>query len=299
MNAPAVAVRRVGVLVHPERDGRGLLETIARWAGDEIELLAAREQTGLVIDAARCVDEAQLGAQSDLMIAVGGDGTVLRALRTAAPSGVPVLGVNLGRLGFLAEVDDDDLSNALASISRGDYAVERRSSAAYRVVADGREPERGVAYNDVVLSRVPGRGPATLAVEVEHRVLARYAADALIVATPTGSTAYNFSVGGPIVSPRLAGLLISPVAPHGTFRSTVVLHPDERLDVEVLERSAPLVLEADGRERAELGPGDRLEAGVGDHPGLVVRVGGSGFYERARTRLQLRDSAQISGHAST
>jgi NAD+ kinase len=290
------AFRRVGLLVHPERDPSQVVAVIASWAQDGgAELVCSSEQAALV-PAARTTDEDELGASTDLVIAVGGDGTILRALRAAAPFDVPVLGVNLGRLGFLAEVEQPDLAAALAAIGRGAFTVEHRTAVEFSVAGDGAEGVTGVAYNDVVLTRVPGEGQATLGVHVDDNLLARYAADALIIATPTGSTAYNFSVGGPIVSPRLAGLLISPVAPHGTFRSTVLIHPDERLGVEVLQRSAPLVLEADGRKRGELVRGSRFVARVGAHPALVVRFGHSSFYERARSRLQLRDAPGVSRH---
>ncbi len=293
MTVDIAGMRRVGLLVHPGRDGSDVTGVIAEWAGgDERELVCVTEQADLV-PGARCVDEEALGWESDLVIAVGGDGTILRALRTAAPSSVPVLGVNLGRLGFLAEVQQPELPAALAAVGRGDFTIEQRSTVAFELDGHDGEPLRGVGYNDVVLGRVPGHGQAAMSVLVDGHLLARYAADALIVATPTGSTAYNFSVGGPIVSPRLRGLLISPVAPHGTFRSTVVSHPGEQLDVEVLERSSQLVLEADGRKRGELAPGSHLRAQVGDHPGLVVRFRESSFYERARSRLQLRDAPGI------
>ena len=112
------------------------------------------------------------------------------------------------------------------------------------------------AFNDSALSRIPGNGPAALAVEVEDEVFARYTADALVIATPTGSTAYSFAAGGPIVSPLHRGLLVTPVAPHAAFDRACFLHPEERLRVHVLERSAPVLLEADGQRVGELRQGD-------------------------------------------
>jgi NAD+ kinase len=294
-------MQRIGLLVHPERDGSVLVGAVAGWAREDgLELVCVTEQAGLV-PGARCVEEDALGRASDLIIAVGGDGTILRALRSAAPSAVPVLGVNLGRLGFLAEVEQPDLPAALEAVAHGDFSIEHRSTVAYEVEGDDVQDGgavRGVAYNDVVLGRIPGHGQAAMSVLVDGHLLARYAADALIVASPTGSTAYTFSVGGPIVSPRVQGLLISPVAPHGTFRSTVLIHPGEQLEVEVLDRSARLVLESDGRKRAELGPRSLLRARVGEHPARVVRLGESSFYERTRSRLQLRDAPGIERQAS-
>ena len=125
-------------------------------------------------------------------------------------------------------------------------------------------PTRFSAFNDSALSRVPGNGPAALAVEVEGEIFARYTADALVIATPTGSTAYSFAAGGPIVSPRHRGLLVTPVAPHAAFDRACFLHPDEDLRVYVLDRSAPLLLEADGQRVTELNAGDCIEFAISD-----------------------------------
>ena len=149
------------------------------------------------------------------------------------------------------------------------------------------------AFNDSALSRVPGNGPAALAVEVEEEVFARYTADALVIATPTGSTAYSFAAGGPIVSPRHRGLLVTPVAPHAAFDRAVFLHPDERLRVHVLDRSAPLLLEADGQRVAELNAGDCIEFTISARPAQILRLHEQGFYERARRKLQLTDSSEL------
>src|SRR5690349_3144635 len=149
------------------------------------------------------------------------------------------------------------------------------------------------AFNDSAISRVPGHGPAAIAVEVEDEVFARYTADALVIATPTGSTAYSFAAGGPIVSPRHRGLLVTPVAPHAAFDRAVFLHPSERLRVHVLERSAPLLLEADGQRVSELNAGDCIEFGLAERPAQILRLHAQGFYERARRKLQLTDSSEL------
>ena len=124
-------------------------------------------------------------------------------------------------------------------------------------------------------------------------MFARYTADALVIATPTGSTAYSFAAGGPIVSPRHRGLLVTPVAPHAAFDRAVFLHPDERLRVHVLDRSAPLLLEADGQRVAELSAGDCIEFAISERPAQILRLQPQGFYERARRKLQLTDSSEL------
>ena len=202
-----------------------------------------------------------------------------------------MLGVNLGRLAFLAEVNLDELPDALDRIDRDEHWIEER---AVMTVTGTCFPMRAAARSTTPRSRAsPGNGPAALAVEVEGEVFARYTADALVIATPTGSTAYSFAAGGPIVSPRHRGLLVTPVAPHAAFDRAVFLHPDERLRVHVLDRSAPLLLEADGQRVAELNAGDCIEFAISARPARILRLQPQGFYERARRKLQLTDSSEL------
>jgi NAD+ kinase len=283
--------KAIGVVVHPRRDSHDLIECILRWAERHgCELRGLHEARDLLPPGVTTVDEDELAAGGSLVIGLGGDGTILRALKLATPHEVPVLGVNLGRLAFLAEVNLDELPAALDQIDRGEFRLEARATMNVLGDVDGLPL---TAFNDSALSRIPGHGPAALAVEVEDEVFARYTADALVIATPTGSTAYSFAAGGPIVSARHSGLLVTPVAPHAAFDRAVFLHPDESLRVHVLDRSAPVLLEADGQRACELRQGDCLEFRVADAPAHVVRLTEHGFYERARVKLQLTDSSEL------
>ena len=206
----------IGVVVHPRRDSHDHIECVVRWARGPREG-RARARGGARPDAgggARPSPRTSSRPGSALVIGLGGDGTILRALKLATEHEVPVLGVNLGRLAFLAEVNLDELPAALDQIDRGDYRMEERATMRVTGTLAGLPL---TAFNDSALTRVPGHGPAALAVEVEGEVFARYTADALVIATPTGSTAYSFAAGGPIVSPRHRGLLVTPVAPHAAF----------------------------------------------------------------------------------
>src|SRR4051794_9932119 len=268
-----------------------MVECIVRWAsGHGKDVRTLDEASDLVPDSVETVPEEELAVGAGLVIGLGGDGTILRALKLATEERVPGLGVNLGRLAFLAEVNLDELPDALDRIDREEHWIEER---AVMTVTGTCFPARLRAFNDSALSRVPGHGPAALAVEVEHEVFARYTADALVIATPTGSTAYSFAAGGPIVSPRHRGLLVTPVAPHAAFDRAVFLHPDEQLRVHVLERSAPLLLEADGQRVHELSAGDALEFCVTERSAHIVRLHDHGFYARARVKLQLTDSSEL------
>lgn len=289
MESEPTTISAVGVVLHPRRDNAQAVEAIAAWAArHDIRLLGVSEELDRLRDLAEPVEAEELAAQVDLLVSLGGDGTMLRALRMVHNRKVPVLGVNLGRLGFLAEVDVPDLAAALEAIVRGEHRVEARVSVTANLAGTA-----STAYNDVVLARRPGQGMAAVALWVEGKPFVRYSADAIIVSTPTGSTAYNFSAGGPIVSPRAQGLLVTPVAPHSSFNRSLFLSCSEPLALEVLTGSGVLAVEVDGEVRHDVRPGDIMRLGVDLDGGQVVRFAGSSFYDRARRKLRVTDSAEL------
>jgi len=179
---------------------------------------------------------------------------------------------------------------ALSAIADGAYTVEARTGL---TLAAGLGVEAQVVYNDVVVSRVPGRGQAALALRIDGELLVRYASDGVITATPQGSTAYAFAAGGPLVSPRAQGMIVMPDAPHGLFNRAVVLAAGERLGIELLPRSAPVSLERDGQLFGHAEPGARLEIQGRPDAARVLRVHPGGFAERARRKLGITDPAGL------
>jgi NAD+ kinase len=283
-------VRRVGLVLRPERDLRHALEQIRAWSvASGVALVGTRSDPRLPDGVARERDTS-LAAGCDTVLALGGDGTMLEALRVAAPHGVPALGINLGRLGYLTEVDAAHLEGALSALARGDYTIEARTGLA---LAGSGSVGAQIAYNDVVLTRVPGRGQAALGLRIDGELLVRYASDGVIVATPQGSTAYAFAAGGPLVSPRAKGMIVMPDAPHGLFNRAVVLAEGERLGIEVLRTSAPVSIERDGRLLGHAEAGATLEIRAHPNAARVVRVQPGGFAERARRKLGITDPAGL------
>ena len=282
----------VGLVLHPARDCSSAMETVTGWAhAHNVEILGLAGEVERIDGHAAVADAAYLAERADLIVSMGGDGTMLRAMRLSMGSGSPVLGVNLGRLGFLAEVDIPELAGALSAIDEHRFTVETRSGV--RAAFTGQDT---AAFNDIALVRIPGSG-ASAAVEltVEGHSFMRYAADAVIVATPTGSTAYSFSAGGPIVSPRAEGLLVTPVAPHSAFNRALFLSSGERLALTVLAASGELAVEADGRVVGHLCPGDTVDLTLLPAAAKVVRLGLTTFYQRAQRRLRLTGSAEVDG----
>lgn len=209
----------------------------------------------------------------DAVISLGGDGTFLRAAHLCREAGVPVLGVNLGRLGFLAEVEIDHLDSALDALVDGRFTIEDRSTLELEVrPADGGPPVHAWALNEVSIEKTVRQRLVLMDVRLDGSFFARIAADALILATPTGSTAYALSAGGPIVSPRLEATLVVPVAPHSLFDRTIVAAPDQDVEVELAEGQSPAVVSCDGRTPIELAAGAVVVVRGGGKPVHVARV---------------------------
>lgn len=279
----------VGLVLHPERECGDTLGLILDWTRSRGgQVLALPAEAARVDRDAIAVEAERLAKEADLIVSLGGDGTMLRAMRLASAGRAPVLGVNVGRLGFLAEVDIPQLPEALSAIDARRFTVEPRSGVRAEV-AGCEEP----AFNDIVLARVPGDRSAAVGVEVDGHHFVSYAADAVIVATPTGSTAYSFSAGGPIVSPSAEGLLVTPVAPHSAFNRALFLSAGEKLALEVLPRSGLLALEADGRVVGRVRPGDRVAITMLPAAAMVVRLGGTTFYQRAQRKLRITGSPEV------
>jgi NAD+ kinase len=279
----------VGLVLHPARDSEGAMDAIASWADDRrVRVLGLAGEVER-IPSAEAVDPGDLAQRANLIVSLGGDGTMLRAMRLSHGSDCPVLGVNLGRLGFLAEIDIPELDGALSAINEHRFTVEPRSGV--RATFCGQDI---IAFNDVALVRIPGEGgSAAVELTVEGHSFVRYAADAVIVATPTGSTAYSFSAGGPIVSPRAEGLLVTPVAPHSAFNRALFLSSGEKLTLTVLETSATVAVETDGMVSGRLSAGDTVELTLLPAAARVVRLGVTTFYQRAQRKLRLSGSAEV------
>ena len=278
----------VGIVLHPQRDSKEAVDAILGWAarngatvygiGDEITRLNC---------AATAVTAEEMAKRADLIVSLGGDGTMLRAMRLADGQRAPVLGVNLGKLGFLAEVDVPDLPDALSAIDARDYTVEPRLAVDSLVAGN-----RVTAFNDIAVVRVPG-GTAAVSLQVGGQPFVSYAADAVVVSTPTGSTAYSFSAGGPIMSPAVEALLVTPAAPHSAYNRGLVLSVTDTVTLEVLPGSGEVAVEVDGEVAGYVHPGDALEIDARPAAARVVRLGRTTFYQRARRKLRIADSAEL------
>jgi NAD+ kinase len=282
-------VHTIGLVLHPQRDSAEAVQAVLDWAArNGAEVLGIGNEIQRLNCAATAVSASELGRRSDLLVSLGGDGTMLRAMRLADRQRAPVLGVNLGKLGFLAEVDVPGLPAALSAIDRKDFILEPR------LAIDATIGSAVVtAFNDVAAVRVPGQGIAVVAVHVGGQPFVSYAADAVITATPAGSTAYSFSAGGPILSPSVEALLVTPASPHSAYNRGVVLSVTDTVTLELLPTSGRLAIEVDGRVSCYAEAGQDIDLRARPGGASVVRLGQTTFYQRARRKLRITDSAEI------
>jgi NAD+ kinase len=226
---------------------------------------------------------------ADLLVSLGGDGTLLRAVASASEAGVPVLGVNMGRLGYLTQIEPSNLEHALERVLAGEHQVEERMTLHVSVVGeDGGVALERTALNEATVEKtVPGH-TVRVGLSIDDHPFVTYAADGLLVSTPTGSTAYNLSARGPILSPRLRAIVVTPVSPHMLFDRPLVLEPGECLRLDVLE-PRPAVLVVDGATVGELLPGQGVICREGDRPARLVTFGDHDFHAILRAKFRLAD----------
>lgn len=285
----------VGIVAHGGRPSAWeLAATTAEWLlqrGHEVRLTAA--------DAERCgrpdlaVPGDELAQGLDLLVGIGGDGTILRAVEMAADHDVPVLGVNAGNLGYLATVEPTGLVVSLKRFLAGSHQIEERMRLRCEVVriasgSAGEAPEVSHALNEVVVERADVGHTIRLEVALGGKAFTSYVADGLIVATPTGSTAYAFSARGPIVEPRHRALLLVPVSPHMLFDRTLVLDAETTVDLEV-RGEAPARVSVDGRPGALLAEGDVVRCRAAKQPARLVGFGSYDFHRTLREKFGLSD----------
>lgn len=230
--------------------------------------------------AARVVDGAPLPDATDVVVGVGGDGTLLAAVAAAYPADIPVIGVNLGRVGYLTDVDPEDVAVMLDALAAGDVAELPRMVVAARTDSAG--PWYGI--NDVVLEKVLSQRIVHIGVEIAGEYFTTYRADGLIVATPLGSTAYSLSSGGPVVDPSLDALILTPVAPHSLLSRSIVIAPDASL-VFTVGSDRQVRVNLDGREAATLAEGERLYVERGDRPVRFLTTGAHPFPQAVRRQF--------------
>ena len=286
--------RRVFVVTHVRRDdacvvAKSLCASLEaagiglRLLSDEAEVLGSTGAHCEVVDVSPTASDG-----CELIVVIGGDGTILRAAELARASQTPLLGVNLGHIGFLAEAEHDDLDTTIEAIVNRSYTTEERLTVDVAVYADQALVGETWALNDASIEKASRQRMLEVVVEIDGRPLSRWGCDGVVMSTPTGSTAYNFSAGGPIVWPGVEALLLTPISAHALFARPVVVAPTSVLAVEVIsDSSAPGVLWCDGRRTFDLEPGARIEVRRGRAPIHLARLHAQPFTDRLVRKFEL------------
>ncbi|HEY3001725.1 MAG TPA: NAD kinase [Kribbellaceae bacterium] len=257
-------------------------------AGLVVRVLGA-EAEALALDPAEVADDPEKAANDvELIVVLGGDGSILRGAELARPHGTPVLGVNLGHVGFLAEAEREDLERVVEVVVDRSYVVEERMTLDVEVHADGELVWKTWALNEASVEKAARERMLEIMVEVDGRPLSRWGCDGVVCATPTGSTAYAFSAGGPVVWPEVEAMLIVPLSAHALFARPMVVAPASRLAIELVRAfDGHGVLWCDGRRTVELPPNARIDVRRGEVPVRLARVHTAPFTDRLVAKFDL------------
>jgi NAD+ kinase len=280
-------MKRAGVVLHagkPEAatTARALVETLTA-RGVEVVALEADAKR---IDLPAVIAVGTLPEDLDLVFVFGGDGTLLRAAEAVGRSGVPLLGVNFGHLGFLSELERSELDEGLKQLLDNGFSVEDRLVLEAEVDHGDRQ-EKLRAVNDIIVAKVATGRAIRLAVSIAGEPLVAWAADGTIVATATGSTAYSFSAGGPVVSPRIDCIVVTPVSPHGLFDRSVIVPPDEEVLLHLMGEDDPASLSADGLPAITLSPGARVRVRAAEDRIRLAKLEPRPFWRLVREKFHL------------
>jgi len=279
---------RVGIVAKVDRpEAREIVPRLVEWLTDRgKQVLLEKETAELIANPKTAVRKSDLPAQADLLVVLGGDGTLLSMARLVGDLGVPILGVNLGGLGFLTATTEAELFPTLDALFRGEMMVEDRMMLAAQVFRQDERLTEYVALNDVVITKSAMSRIITLAVSVEGQYATGYRADGLIVSTPTGSTAYSLSAGGPIVFPTMEAVVLTPICSHTLTNRPIVLPANLRIEITLLTEQQEVMLTLDGQVGIALKERDIVQVRQASPRIRLVRDPRRHFFSVLRTKLK-------------
>lgn len=288
-------MKTVAILLNQEKpDAVRLACELVPWLEDRgLRVIAEHEAAAAMGDLALSRDKKGL-ASADFAVVMGGDGTLLRASRVLSPAGVPMLAVHFGRFGFLTEAEPDAAREAISRVLDGNYRIDERMMFRSAVYRSGKRIGSSTALNDVVIAKGPLARMLRLGTHVSGEYISTYAADGLIVATPTGSTAYSLSAGGPLITPDLKVIVITPICPHTLNARALVISSRHTVDVVVESDPGDVVtLTVDGQVGIPLERGDKVSVQESKFKAKLISCGGVTFFDKLQTRLRWGDRFDV------
>jgi len=279
----------VGVISNLTKDvnGKRTHDVVAKLLVRGFEVFVSNKVSDIIKIGTPC-DEAFIYKRVDLLISLGGDGTLLAVARKAAEHGIPVLGLNLGRLGFLTEIEIADADMAFDSLTNGEYTIEKRMMLKVDLKGKDGRTESFTALNDVAVAKASFARIIHLKAYINGELVNFYPADGLLVSSPTGSTAYSLSAGGPIITPHMECMLLTPICPHSLNIRPIVTDCKSDIRIEIVDKNRDVLLTVDGQEGTSLFEGDIVIVGKFEYYTKLVRIGHRNFYKVLRAKLSER-----------
>ncbi len=281
----------VGLVMNVEKEKvSGLIEQIINWLHSNGVRVMMNRQASQILDKPEFYSPLEeITRLCGCILVLGGDGTMLYTARIAAPSRIPLLGINLGRLGFLSELDIPDVISGLEKLVSGDYSIEERMMLKSEVIRRGNTMETAIALNDAVITKGAFARLIRLKTEIDGEDIGTYPSDGIIVASPTGSTAYSLSAGGPVVTPEMELMLITPICPHSLWARPMVISSRSQVEVKLLSDNAEVMLTMDGQHAFRLEKNDSVIITRAPHRARFIRLNNRSFYSVLHSKLNEGD----------
>lgn len=280
-------IRNVGLVVnYRKKQPLSFAKKLINWFEEKGISVFLPPEDGMVMNIDKKYFVSNLGQKVDCTISLGGDGTFLRGARLMAPYGIPVLGINMGTLGFLTELEVSEIDNALDKLICGQYYLEDRMMLEAKLLRNNEIIDAFVGLNDVVINKGPLARLNTLEIFMENDFITTYQADGVIISSPTGSTAYSLSAGGPIVYPEVDIIIITPICPHTLQNRPMVVPSDRSMRILISNQQSDSMLTIDGQNSVELYNGDEIVIRKASYNTRLIRITGQDFFSVLREKLR-------------
>ena len=282
--------KSIGILIKPKfPEVKGTLRDVVAWLRSRSINVILDQTSATLLSEQGGYHDAQLSSKADVLLVLGGDGTMLYAARLAAERSIPILGVNMGGLGFLTEVRLENLYPSLERVFANDYVLDERLMLRTHIHRDGETIAQGVVLNDVVISKGTLGRMIELKIAIEGRFVTNLRSDGLIVSSPTGSTAYSLSAGGPIIDPAVQSLILTPVCPHTLTHRPLIVPGKDKIDLTLTSTDAGAMATLDGQVGVPITQGDTVTIQTSENRTRLIRFPESNYYDVLREKLKWGD----------
>jgi len=283
-------MNHIGILTKPKfPDVKPVLKDLVSWLREQRKEVVLDSKTAALIGESGTYQKPQMAALADMLVVLGGDGTMLNAARLVEERGIPILGVNMGGLGYLTEGSVDQLYPTLLKVFAGEYHLEERLMLRARIDRHGEHVAQATVLNDVVISKGTLARMIEIQISIEGQFVTRLRGDGLIISTPTGSTAYSLSAGGPIISPSVHALILTPICPHTLTHRPLVIPSNVELEVVLTGKDEGAMTTFDGQVGVAMVQGDSVSMNTSDHRTKLIRFPDHTYYDVLRRKLKWGD----------